>query len=127
MNARLPTFTLVTANPELDAARHDNDRENSDEWSQEAMRQAPLIIQRQLDACRPADWFKCRLDVPGSMSPDEVINDAVIEDPDAATALAELMASPAAQPLRKLAAAWVGKKYHLDIYQSHLEPERESI
>lgn len=126
MNARLPTFALATANPELDAARYENDREDNDEWSQEAARQAPLIILKRLQGTAPTDWFKKRIEAAGAWSADEIVLDAVADCPEAAEAHAELMASPAAQKLRQLSAEWLAKRHHLAIYHDHCEEERRN-
>lgn len=121
MNARQPLFLGPTASPCADAERYENDREANDEWSQEAARQAPLIILKQLQDTAPADWFKSRIGAGRNWSADEIIIDAVASDPDSASALAELMTSPAAQKLRQLAAHWFAGIHHLQIFAEYQE------
>lgn len=121
MNARQPLFLGPTANPCADAERYENDREANDEWSQDAARQAPLIILKQLQGTAPADWFKSRISAGHAWSADEIINDAVASDPDCASALAELMTSPAAQKLKQLSAQWFAGLHHLQVFSEYQE------
>ena len=120
MNARVPLYTGPTANPVADAARWDADQERSDEISQEAERQAPLIILAKLQAItKPGDWFNGILPGGRNWSPDEVLMDAVATDDDSMNAYVELLTGPHALKLRQCMAAWFGQKLAQDIYHEH--------
>lgn len=121
MNARLPAFSLPTANPCADAERWENEQEAADEFAQEAERQAPVIVLSQLSgATKPGDWFEERVHTSVSWSPDEILNDALAMDDDTKNAYAELMTSPHAQKLRQCMAAWFGRDHALAIYTEHV-------
>lgn len=121
MNARLPTFTLFTANAELDAARHEKDRENDDEWSQEAQRQAPVIVLAAIQNLKPTEWFKDKVSAGRSWAADEILQEAVMTDDDTCAAYTDLLMSPAGQKLRQCMANWFGAKHHLQVYADHLD------
>ena len=126
MNARIPTlYTGPTANPAGDAARHESEREDADEWSQEAARQAPYIMFRRLQAIhKPAAWFDQRKFL-GRYSAEEILRDALGDaDDDVTSAYAEFMVDmtrAAREKLHRAMADCFCKTWAIEVYTDYLE------
>lgn len=124
MNARVPMFTGPTANPHADAEAWSDSQEITDEFVQEAQRQAPLIVLAKLQTiAKGADWFNKTLPGIGNYEPHSALCDAIAEDDDVLDAFFELVTSPHAQELRRLVANWYAKKQSVDIYLDHLRSQ----
>lgn len=111
-----------TENPELDAARHEDEEQAADDLHEKAKREAPGIVAKQFaKIVKPGDWFD-KYVFAGGMSADELLYQAMEASDDATqSAFAELMVSPAAQPLREAIAAHFAKLHAFAIYTDHLE------
>lgn len=114
-----------TANPELDAARHEDAAEALDEFRQEAERSAPAIVLKQLKAIKkPGDWFDTDKFHSGNSA--ESILQGAFDDAndDVGDRYAEFMidATPAAKyKLLEAMAAWFCKSWAWEVYTEHLE------
>lgn len=111
-----------TENPDLDAARHDDELEAADELHETAKREAPGILEKQFaKLTKPGDWFD-KYTFAGGMSADELLYHALEASDDATnTAFAELMMSEAAKPLRDAIAIHFAKHHAFAIYTDWLE------
>lgn len=114
-----------TENPELDAARHDDELQSADDMHETAKREAPGILEKQFaKLTKPADWFD-KYAFAGGMSADELLYQAMEASDDATqAAFAELMVSEAAKPLREAIAAHFAKLHAFAIYTEWLEDQK---
>lgn len=126
MNARLPIYLGPTANPHADAERWNDEEEAADALHETAAVQAPGIVAQQFaKVIKPADWLDKYAFADG-MSADELLYQAMEASDDATqSAFAELMVSPAAQPLRDAIAAHFAKVNAFAIYTDHLEDQKD--
>ena len=126
MNARIPTlYTGPTANPAGDAERHENDREDADEWSQEAARQAPDIMFRRLQAIhKPAAWFD-GFKFLGRYSAEDILRDAMADaDDDVEDCYSEFVidvTQATKEKMLRAMAAWFCKTWAVEVYTEYLE------
>lgn len=125
MTTKLPiTYTGPTPNPELDAARHDDELEAADDFRQEAAREAPGIVLKQLQAIKkPGDWYD-KFTFHGGNCAEDILRDGMSADDDVADAYAEYMldATPAAR--EKLLVAMANNHanlYALEIYTDYVK------
>ena len=111
-----------TANPELDAARHEDEEQAADDLHEKAKREAPAIVAKQFaKVVKPGDWFD-KYVFAGGMSADELLYQAMEDSEDSVqAAYAELMISDAAKPLRDAIAEHFAKLHAFAIYTDHLE------
>ena len=126
MTTRPPiTYTRPTPNPELDAARHDDDLEAALELHELAATQAPAIVFTQFaKIVKPGDWFD-KYVFAGAMSADELLYQATQARDDAVIrAYAELMVSDAAEPLRNAIAENFAERNAFGIYTDWLEDQQ---
>ncbi|KGH24254.1 hypothetical protein, partial [Comamonas testosteroni] len=105
-----------------DAERWNDEEEAADALHQTAAVQAPDIVARQFaKVVKPGDWFD-KYTFAGGMSADELLYQAMEASDDATqAAFAELMVSPAAQPLREAIANHFAKLHAFAIYTDHQE------
>lgn len=124
MNARLPLYTGPTANPCADAERYENDREAADEWSQEAAREAPQIMFRQLQAIhKPTAWFDQRKFL-GRYSAEEILRDGIGDSDDVADRYAEFiidLTQTAKEKMLKAMAEYFCKTWAIEVYTDYME------
>lgn len=122
MNARPPIYLGPTPNPHADAERWNDEEDAIDALHETAAVQAPDIVARQFaKVVKPGDWFD-KYAFAGGMSADELLYQAMEASDDATqAAFAELMVSPAAQPLRDAIAAHFAKLHAFAIYTDYLE------
>lgn len=126
MNARPAIYLGPTANPHADAESWNDEEEAADALHEDAAVRAPGIVAQQFaKVVKPADWFD-KYVFAGGMSADELLYQAMEASCDAVTdAFAELMVSPAAQPLRDAIAAHFAKLHAFAIYTDHLEDQKD--
>lgn len=114
-----------TENPELDAARHEDELDAEDELRQEAERRAPAIVLNQLKAIKkPGDWFDTDKFHFGNSA--ESILQGAFDDSndDVGDRYAEFMidATPEARDkLLKAMADWFASVYAFEVYTEYLE------
>lgn len=114
-----------TQNPELDAARHDDEIEAADALHETANREAPGIVIKQLAAINtPGDWFDTNLFAAGNSA--ESILQGAFDDAndDVADRYAEFMlyATPDARnKLLQAMATWFSSVYAFEIYLDWME------
>lgn len=126
MTTRPPiTYTRPTPNPELDAARHDDDLEAAIELHETAEREALGIVTKQFQAIKkPADWFNANLFAAGHCA-ESILQGAFDDSNDAVSdAYAELMVDPtkeAREKLLKAMADWFSSVYAFEVYTEWLE------
>ena len=117
-----------TENPELDAARHDDEQEAANDFQQKAEREAPGIVLRQLQAIKtPADWFNQKLFAMGNSAEDLLREAFADSDDDVADRYAEFIIdmTPAAKEKLFIAmAAWFSKNFAWGIYTEWLEDQQ---
>lgn len=115
-------YTGPTPNPELDAARHDDDLAAAEALHEEAAVKAPEIVVKQFEkVVNAGDWFD-KYAFAGGMSADELLYQAMEASDDAViSAYAELMVSDAAKPLRDAIAANFSKRNPFGVYTDWLE------
>ena len=118
-------YTGPTPNPELDAARHDDDLEAINDMHETAAREAPGIVLKQLQAIKkPADWFNANLFASGNCA-ESILQGAFDDSNDAVSdAYAEFMieALPYAKAkLLKAMADWFASVYAFEVYTEWLE------
>jgi len=113
-----------TENPELDAARHDDEMEAADDFQQKAEVEAPKLVLKDLQAIKkPRDWWATAI-FHGGNSAEDILRDGMCVDDDIADAYAEFItdATPEAKAkMLQAMAAWFGKLYALEIYTDHLK------
>lgn len=114
-----------TENPELDAARHEDEEQAADDLHEKAKREAPGIVLKQLQAIKkPGDWFDTNKFVAGNSA--ESILQGAFDDSndDVADRYAEFMidATPRARDrLLQAMADWFASVYPFEVYTGHLE------
>lgn len=112
-----------TENPELDAARHDDEQDALDEFYQMAHIEAPKLVLKDLQAIKtPSDWFNSTFHA-GNCA-DEILSEGMSESDEVADAYAEFIfyATPEAkQKMLRAMADWFGKQHALEIYSDHLK------
>lgn len=114
-----------TANPELDAARHEDELEAADDFQQEAEREAPGIVFKKMQAINtPKGWFDHRKFI-GRYSVEEILRDAMDgSDDDTCDAYFEFMAEATKEAKEKMLqamATWFCKTWAYEVYTEHLE------
>ena len=117
-----------TENPELDAARHDDDLEAALELHETAEREALGIVTKQFQAIKkPADWFDTNKFAAGH-SAESMLQGAVDDaNDDVADRYAEFMidATPEAKDkLLKAMAEWFSSVYAFEVYTDWLEDQQ---
>ena len=126
MNARIPVYSGPTADPAADAARWEDDQDLTDAKREQAEREAPGIVLKQLLHPKPGHWFDFHICAGAMYSPDEILADAVAEDDNTRDALAELMASPAALKLKECMAKFFVKDRAVDICIAATESDSDT-
>lgn len=118
-------YTGQTPNPELDAARHDDELEAADALHEYAEVKAPEIVAKQFEkVIKAGDWFDKYI-FAGGMSADELLSQAMEASNDAVVdAYAELMLSDAAKPLRNAITAHFAKNHSFTIYADWIEDQQ---
>ena len=113
-----------TANPELDAALHDDEIEAADEFQQKAEIEAPKLVMKDLQSIKkPRDWWATAL-FHGGNSAEDLLRDGMSVDDDIADAYSEFITAPTQEAKEKMLmamAAWFGKLHALEIYTDWLE------
>lgn len=129
MTTRPPiTFTRPTPNPELDAARHDDDLEAACDLQDEAARRAPGIVLLQLKAIKkPADWFDTNRFAIG-YSAEAILQGAFDDSNDKVSdSYSEFMTNPTPEAREKLIEAmaeWFLSVYAYEVYTDWLEDQQ---
>lgn len=129
MTTRPPiTYTRPTPNPELDAARHDDDLEAALELHETAEREAMGIVTKQFQAIKkPEDWFDTNKFAAGH-SAESMLQGAFDDaNDDVADRYAEFMidATPEAkEKLLKAMAEWFSSVYAFEVYTDWLEDQQ---
>ena len=129
MTTRPPiTFTRPTPNPELDAARHDDDLEAALELHETAEREALGIVTKQFQAIKkPEDWFDTNKFAAGH-SAESMLQGAFDDaNDDVADRYAEFMidATPdSKEKLLKAMAEWFASVYAFEVYTDWLEDQQ---
>lgn len=113
-----------TANPELDAARHEDALAATADFHDEAMRNSPLIVYSDLKRINTAAQWNSTL-FPGGHSAQEIL-DWALGDKDQETTDsfdAFLLTGDLAErdKMLKAMAEFFAKVYFLEIYTAHLE------
>lgn len=112
-----------TANPELDAARHEDEEQAADDLHEKAKREAPAIVLKQLLAIKkPKDWWE-KYTFHGGNSAEDILQEGMSVNDDIADAYSEFMidATPQArEKLLEVMAAWFASVYDVEIYTDHL-------
>lgn len=112
-----------TENPELDAARHDDELDAYDEFNQKAQVEAPRLVLKDLQAInKPGDWFDKRT-FHGGNSAEDILRDGMSVDDDIADRYAEFVIDATPEAKQKMLSAmadWFGKIYALEIYSDYM-------
>lgn len=112
-----------TENPELDAARHDDELEVDDDFQQKAEIEAPKLVLKDLQAIKtPRDWEKYTFH--GGNSAEDILRNGMSVDDDIADRYSEFMidvTTAARDKLLEAMAAWFAGVYALEIYTDHLK------
>ena len=121
-------YTWPTPNPEIDAARHDDDLEAALELHETAEREALGIVTKQFQAIKkPADWFDTNKFAAGH-SAERMLQGAFDDaNDDVADRYAEFMidATPEAkEKLLKAMAEWFSSVYAFEVYTDWLEDQQ---
>lgn len=117
-----------TANPELDAARHDDEAEAADDFQQQAEREAPGIVLKQLKAINtPRQWFDRKLFASGNSAEDLLRAAFDDSNDDVSDRYAEFIIDMTPESKEKLLVAmanWFAKDFAWEIYMEHLEDQQ---
>lgn len=117
-----------TENPELDAARHEDEDQAADDLHEKAKRDAPAIVLKQLQAIKkPGDWFNRKLFATGNSAEDLLRGAFADSNDDVADSYAEFVIdmTPAAKEKLFIAmAAWFSKSFAWEIYTEWLEDQK---
>ena len=129
MTTRPPiTYTRPTPNPELDAARHDDDLEAAIELHETAEREALGIVTKQFQAIKkPADWFDTNRFAIG-YSAEAILQGAFDDSNDKVSdSYSEFMTNPTPEAREKLIEAmaeWFSSVYAFEVYTEWLEDQQ---
>ena len=121
-------YTRQTPNPELDAARNDDDLEAALELHETAEREALGIVTKQFQAIKkPEDWFDTNKFAAGH-SAESMLQGAFDDaNDDVADRYAEFMidATPGSkEKLLKAMAEWFASVYAFEVYTDWLEDQQ---
>lgn len=114
-----------TANPELDAARHEDEEQAADDLHEKAKREAPAIVLKQLRAIKKSrDWLDASKFAAGNSA--ESILQGAFDDSndDVGDRYAEFMidATPEARDkLLQAMADWFASVYAFEVYTEWLQ------
>lgn len=112
-----------TQNPELDAARHDDDLDALDEFNEKAKTEAPRLVLKDLQAItKPGDWFDKRT-FHGGNSAEDILRDGMSVDDGIADRYAEFVIDATPEAKQKMLGAmadWFAKIYALEIYSDYM-------
>lgn len=113
-----------TANPELDAARHDDEEQAADDLHEKAKREAPAIVLKQLQAIKkPKDWWE-KYSFAGGNSAEDILQQGMSVNDDVADRYAEFMIDATKEARDKMLQAmadWFASVYAFEVYTDHLE------
>lgn len=114
-----------TANPELDAARHEDEEQAADDLHEKAKREAPGIVLKQLKAIKkPGDWFDTSKFAAGN-SAESILQGAFDDANDnVADRYAEFMIDASKEARDKLLQAmadWFASVYPFEVYTEWLQ------
>lgn len=116
-------MSYYTQNPEVDAARHDDELEAYDEFNQKAQVEAPKLVLKDLQAItKPGDWFDKRTFHCG-YSAEDILRDGRSVDDDIADRYAEFVIDATPEAKQKMLGAmaeWFGKIYAMEIYSDYM-------
>lgn len=111
-----------TQNPELDAARHDDELDALDEFNEKAQAEAPRLVLKDLQAIKtPGEWFRSTFHAGNSA--EDILRDGMSVDDGIADRYTEFVidATPEAkQKMLRAMADWFGKIYALEIYSDYM-------
>lgn len=116
-----------TENPELDAARHDDELEAADDFQQKAEIEAPKLVLKDLQAIKtPRDWWE-KYTFHGGNSAEDILRDGMNVDDDIADRYSEFIIDVTPESKDKMLRAmadWFGKQYALEIYTDYLKDQK---
>ena len=106
---------LMTANPCADAERWENEQDLRAAQAETLEIEAGRMVLKELQDMTTTKWCHGQVSGPRHFTPEEIFFDAVDSDDDTASALAVLMANPAATEVLKCAGLFHAKRYWRDI------------